>query len=620
MLTEIREHEQFHRESFELAAVGIARVGLDGRFLDANDALCAMLRYSRDELRRLNAIDLTPPDQQAATHAGMEALLAGAVSVRAVEKQYLRKDGRPIDVSVISRLAPSTRAHPGYFLTIVVDIERRKTIERELQESEAQFHTLAESLPQIIFTTDAIGTCTYVNSAWLTYSGMTFAQSLGVGWFRAIDPADHMMLANRWNTASRTGTPFEAEFRLIGASGTSNWFLSRAVAQHDCDGRILKWVGALTDVTGRHESLETLQQSEAKFRSLFDANLFGVVFWSAAGEIIDANDAFLDMLGFDRSELEAAPLQGIKLIGSDADRESGALRAALAPYETWFSHRDGHRVPVMVAVADSPGAAGERFSIVVDLSEREAREQFEQEFLADVAHDLRNPLAATKAQAQVMRRRLNANRLERDGLEEGLATIIANSTRMARRIEELTDVAQLRAGHALELMREPVDLVAMTQNAADVYRQATERTNIRVEAADATLVGLLDANRIERVLDNLLSNAVKYSPLGGPIIVTVTRDTFHGQPGASISVTDQGVGIPDSDLEAVFERFSRGSNVKGRVGGSGIGLAGARTIVEQHGGAITVASTLGQGSAFTVHVPLSAPEPDSASAPEGSAG
>jgi signal transduction histidine kinase len=203
-----------------------------------------------------------------------------------------------------------------------------------------------------------------------------------------------------------------------------------------------------------------------------------------------------------------------------------------------------------------------------------------------------------------MRRRLKNNKLDPESLGEGLETIIANSTRMARRIEELTDVAQLRAGHALELNREPVDLVAMAENSAAIYRQATERQEIRVEAASPALIGLWDASRIERVIDNLLSNAVKYSPQGGPIIVTI--DQTGGE--ACLAVRDHGVGIPESDLDAIFERFQRGSNVKGRVGGSGIGLAGARTIVEQHGGTIEVASNLGHGSIFTVRLPFPTPE------------
>jgi PAS domain S-box-containing protein len=445
---------------------------------------------------------------------------------------------------------------------------------------------------------------------WLTFTGLSFEESLGAGWTQFIHPTDRDAVVAEWRASVASGQPFESEFRLRAAGGGYRWFMAKAVAVRDADGRIFRWAGAGTDITERHRSLVALKKSEARFRRLFDANLFGVVFWSEQGEIVQANDAFLAMLGYDRRALESGWLRALTLAHEEAVSEEG--KSTSAPYETWFEHRDGRRVPVMVAEANTPGEGGERFTIVVDLSEREAREQFEQAFLADVAHDLRNPLAATKAQAQVMRRRLKNNKLEPEALGEGLETIIANSTRMARRIEELTDVAQLRAGHALELNREPVDLVAMAESSAAIYRQATERQAIRVEASSPSLVGLWDASRIERVIDNLLSNAVKYSPEGGPITVTIDQAGDE----ARLAVRDHGVGIPDEDLAAIFERFQRGSNVKGRMGGTGIGLAGARTIVEQHGGAIEVASKLGSGSIFTVRLPLSAPEAGEPSAAE----
>jgi signal transduction histidine kinase len=109
-------------------------------------------------------------------------------------------------------------------------------------------------------------------------------------------------------------------------------------------------------------------------------------------------------------------------------------------------------------------------------------------------------------------------------------------------------------------------------------------------------------------LDNLLSNAIKYSPAGGPVLVTVAREQIDGGAYAVLAVQDHGVGIPAADLSHIFERFHRASNVQGRISGTGIGLASARQIVEQHGGDLTVRSTEGQGSVFTVLLPL-APTP-----------
>jgi signal transduction histidine kinase len=105
------------------------------------------------------------------------------------------------------------------------------------------------------------------------------------------------------------------------------------------------------------------------------------------------------------------------------------------------------------------------------------------------------------------------------------------------------------------------------------------------------------------VLENLLSNAAKYSPNGGDIMVRVARDGDL----AVLSVEDHGLGIPAIDLSRIFEPYGRGSNVTGRIAGSGLGRAGAKGVVEQHGGTITVTSTEGDGSIFTIRLPLSDP-------------
>jgi signal transduction histidine kinase len=164
------------------------------------------------------------------------------------------------------------------------------------------------------------------------------------------------------------------------------------------------------------------------------------------------------------------------------------------------------------------------------------------------------------------------------------------------------DAARLQEGRPLELDRRPTDLVALARRAAAECQQTTGRHRIRCEAQVPRLVGRWDAARLERVLGNLLDNAVKYSPGGTEITLTVARSGAT----AVVAVRDRGVGIPAGDLPRVFERFYRGSNVAGRIGGTGLGLAGVKRIVEQHGGTIEVESVEGVGSTFTVRLPLRA--------------
>jgi signal transduction histidine kinase len=222
-----------------------------------------------------------------------------------------------------------------------------------------------------------------------------------------------------------------------------------------------------------------------------------------------------------------------------------------------------------------------------------------------VAHDLKNPLTATRIQAQLMTRRAKSGRLDTKATIEGLATIDINIVRMAQRIDELSDVARLRLGRLLELRREPTDLVEMAEELVTTWSHTSERHRISLETEQPSLFGDWDEVRLARVLDNLLSNAVKYSPNGGEIVVKIAQKQTETGEEAELSVRDQGLGVPAKDLPRIFDRFSRAGNVAEQVAGTGIGLSGSKRIVEQHGGTIAIESEEGRGTLATVILPLS---------------
>jgi signal transduction histidine kinase len=181
-----------------------------------------------------------------------------------------------------------------------------------------------------------------------------------------------------------------------------------------------------------------------------------------------------------------------------------------------------------------------------------------------------------------------------------MAMIEASASQMSAQIDELIDLARLKAGQPLSLELLELDVVALTRGAIEELAYDTERHPIELTTGVSSLTATGDPVRLKRVLTNLLSNAIKYSPDGGQISVVVERD----EDWAVIQVQDHGLGIPASDLPFIFERFRRGSNVAGRIPGEGLGLAGARQVLEQHGGALQVLSTEHVGSTFTVRLPL----------------
>lgn len=224
------------------------------------------------------------------------------------------------------------------------------------------------------------------------------------------------------------------------------------------------------------------------------------------------------------------------------------------------------------------------------------------DFLASAAHDLRNPLSAIRGAADLLERAAARGEVPRERLDAGIGHIQSASRRIAGMLDAFLDLAQLEHGRPLELRKELQDVASLAREVAAQWQQASTRHRVHLAAPDE-LVALVDGPRLQRVMDNLVGNALKYSPEGGDIELELREERNQ----VVFSVRDPGIGIPPSEVEAVFERFRRGSNVAGRFSGTGIGLAGVRHIVEQHGGSIEVQSALGSGSTFTVRLPTGRP-------------
>lgn len=225
-----------------------------------------------------------------------------------------------------------------------------------------------------------------------------------------------------------------------------------------------------------------------------------------------------------------------------------------------------------------------------------------QAFLAASVHDLKNPLAAIRGYAQLARAQ-TAGRADLAFLARYLAAIDSAARRSQILVDQMLDVVRLEAGQGVALEPGPTDLTTLARRLVALVQVEQEDHELVLEGAEQPLVGTWDARRLERALDNLLSNAVKYSPVGSRVTLRLQRDEDEWGAWAVITVQDAGIGIPREEQERVFERFVRGSNV-GQVRGTGLGLATVRYVVEQHGGTVRVESQVGQGSRFTIRLPL----------------
>lgn len=280
--------------------------------------------------------------------------------------------------------------------------------------------------------------------------------------------------------------------------------------------------------------------------------------------------------------------------------------------ETLYRRGDGRIISLGVNAApvrDADGTVTAAVAAFSDLTPLKELERTRETFLAGVAHDLRTPLTAIRGLAQLLQRGAERGRIpDAATLATRLGQIVAATGRANALVEEQLDLARVRAGQALTIERQPVDLAAIVRRV--VEEQQTTDGRLRLELAAQALPGQFDQPRMERALGNLVANALKYSPGGEPVLVRLVADApgAAGDLGyATVTVADQGVGIPADDMPHLGEHFYRGGNVVGRIGGSGLGLATAREIVTAHGGTLALASAEGTGTTVTVRLPLDPP-------------
>jgi signal transduction histidine kinase len=239
---------------------------------------------------------------------------------------------------------------------------------------------------------------------------------------------------------------------------------------------------------------------------------------------------------------------------------------------------------------------------VQDVSARKRAEQMKNEFFALVSHELRTPLTSIVGYTAVLREDLDADLIGAPATRH-LSVVARNAHRLQRLVGDLLFVAQLE-GDNLVLEKSQIDLsqVAKDSCEAGAPRAAELGVTIRVETVPAPIFG--DADRLGQLIDNLLSNALKFTPAGGTVEVAVSLS----DGAAQLVVRDTGIGIADSELAQLFDRFFRASTARGRaIPGIGLGLSIVKALAEGHGGEVSVESTEGVGTKFVVALPLREP-------------
>jgi PAS domain S-box-containing protein len=384
-------------------------------------------------------------------------------------------------------------------------------------------------------------------------------------------------------------------------------------------------MSALGELCAQALDRARLYDAEQQLRTQAEATLGqiadGVIITDSSGYTTYLNRAAKKLFGVDvtgvpaerRSEvygmvtLEGVPFRTDDLPTMQAIRQQKIVTGV----DMCIRRPDGTEIGVQASAAPIVAPNGRISGAVAsfrDVSAQRELEHQKDEFLSAVAHDLKTPVAVLQGQAQLLQRWAQRDRLDLERMVEGLNAIETRARMMTGLIDELMDVTRLRMGHHLELNRRSTDLTELVRGIITAQQSVAERHHLVLEAPESEIVAHCDTSRVARLVENVLSNATKFSPGGSEVQVRLHSQQQAGQSWAVLSVRDQGVGIPSRDLPHIFEWFHRADNVVGTTIGTGIGLAVARQIVEQHGGSIDVESEERIGSTFTIRLPLTGPD------------
>jgi len=251
----------------------------------------------------------------------------------------------------------------------------------------------------------------------------------------------------------------------------------------------------------------------------------------------------------------------------------------------------------------SGGPVGVEAAAVVaihDVSHLKALDRMRSRFVSNVSHELRTPITTVKLYAALMRRRP-------EKWEEYLDALEREVDLQARLVEDILQISRIDAGR-VDMKPRPTPINELTEVAVVSHQVLAQNRGLTLEhqPAEPGPVALVDPAQMMQVLNNLVRNAIHYTPEGGKVVISTSKGEAEGRVWATLTVADTGIGIPEEELPHIFERFFRGDEPRlMQVPGTGLGLAIAKEIVELHGGRVTVESLVGEGSTFTVWLPIS---------------
>jgi PAS domain S-box-containing protein len=476
------------------------------------------------------------------------------------------------------------------------------------------FRSLADSAPVMLWLTDASGECTFLNKRLAEFTGQDTREALGHGWLATVHPDDRDAAARSFMEANARRGPYELEHRVRTASGQWRWVIDAGCPRFDASGRFLGYAGSVTDIHERTLAERSLRAERDRLDLVVDASQLGLWHWELPFGELDWNARAKSHFGLPPDARVTIDTFYERMHPEDRDATRRAIDAALkerAGYDVEYRTIGLDGQPRWIraigrAQFDERGEARSFDGITVDVTERVRRteelreaDRRKDEFLAVLAHELRNPLAPIANGLAL----LDIAGERHDLTVAARASMGRQLKHLVRLVDDLLDVSRISRGK-LELRRAPARLGDVVRNAVEIARPHLEGRGHALDVApiDPDVELVCDATRLTQALSNLLHNAAKFTPHGGRIAISARADPRE----VEIRVSDNGIGIAAEMRERIFEMFTQVPRAPGEAAesGLGIGLALAHSLVRLHGGTLRADSAgLGKGAEFILTLP-----------------
>ncbi len=492
-------------------------------------------------------------------------------------------------------------------------VRARDRAQAQVERREREMTTILQGLQELVFRCDGEGALQYVNPAWVALTGQPAEHWTGRPLADCVP--DHNRDAVHQLLAPGGGTR-QARLVLPDAQGQARQFECSMLPMA---GRGGGFVGSAVDITARVEAQRRLQAQLAFTEMLLESSPLPMSVMSRDRYYQIVNRAWEGFTGRARAEVIGRAV-GVHLPAAErgpheeADARVYATREPVR-YDAQVPHADGSLRDVVIEKRALPGDDGEAvgiLAVIIDVTEfraaeratREARDVAEEasraksEFIANISHELRTPLQSIIGFSELGLRRTG----DPARLAAMFGDIHASGHRMLALVNDLLDVARIESSVGT-IHLERADLRPLVREVLrELQPQAGERQlSLQDALPDTTMGARVDPARFQQVVRNVLANAIRFSPPGGQIDVTAgSSDSGTWR----LQIADRGPGIPEAELEKIFEAFVQSSRTKDGSGGTGLGLAICRTILQAHGGHICARHREGGGSVFQIELPM----------------